>query len=531
MSEANEANEENKDSTETGEAVLLGQGTFGEVYLQHGYAYKVCALLHTKESSTGKTHVLVDNVIREAVFYSCLKSASDDTLTSKMFQNPPPCIPQAEVMCRDHHVALKMKNLGTTLYGLRQQSKAVTGRLFGELLLGLVWLHTRGWTHGDIKPANLLLSPAAQPSLVAPQPLETPQASLTLIDYGSMMFSSFFTLEYQRCTLYYVSPEELLKHQSSPKTDMWSFGAVLFEYVTGHYFIVELMKFLKINADTINAFCDHVNDEELREFNSKQYLIQLYSGLLYSQIVGMLYKVIKDRAVLSVLCHCMMMDPHIRTTATRLLAYEGLFSNFKERYQQYVWDWKSFHNTISTYDGELELSYAVSTASVASQERMLLVYKICSIFDQLEQDDLLTYPTLMLFDRFSFRRQQAHHTLDQSPDIHKAAYLMFSVFITLMLHKGYTLSLEELQRFFDEPIAAYKLMGLLEQFIRVMDFKLFGCDPCSAYALQQSLTDHERTGLVSKMHKLQYKWLEVCTQHPLIHNELPGVYKKMWGGE
>ncbi|KAI9568573.1 kinase-like domain-containing protein, partial [Boletus coccyginus] len=95
---------------------------------------------------------------------------------------------------------------------------------FKSLLSGVHFLHSRGVVHNDIKPANILLSPASVPVLVdfgfaEKYDLTSPKAFHSNLTYG---------------TPEYLSPERArgLPHDTR-KSDIWSLGVTFFEILVG----------------------------------------------------------------------------------------------------------------------------------------------------------------------------------------------------------------------------------------------------------------------------------------------------------
>lgn len=87
---------------------------------------------------------------------------------------------------------------------------------------GLEEAHTRGVVHRDIKPANIM---------------ETASGKVVLMDFGlaqmSMAESRLTRAGMRVGTLSYMSPEQMAGDEVDHRTDIWSFGVVLYEMATG----------------------------------------------------------------------------------------------------------------------------------------------------------------------------------------------------------------------------------------------------------------------------------------------------------
>jgi serine/threonine protein kinase len=387
----------------------IGSGSFGKVYkADNKNVIKMCTL-HT-------INTISNSVLKEAVFYSTLDTSNP------LFSGAPKSIPRAKVIHKQHKLGLLLEHHGTVLSKM-EFSKPLALQVCSQVLAACSWLHARQWSHGDIKPDNILVKNNA----------------VTLIDFGSVLFSPRFALEGQRCTLLYVSPEELLHHRSGPSTDIWSLGATLFEFITGSFFMVKLMKFLN-----------------WEEGMTKSAIKSFYSQLLYGTILQFLYKTIKDRELLRVLAHCFIIDVKDRATADKLLTTYEVFKDYK-------------HLVADNPVGVLKtFSLAVDSEKVGNftYNRPLVLTKIAEVLTTnipvCEQKELFAH-SLALFD--SYLTIVPLISLDDIQDV-----VMHSCMVSSLMFKGTTK-----QSFQTEP---------LYSFCKTLQFQFFTLYPafiCGIY--------------------------------------------------
>jgi serine/threonine-protein kinase len=83
--------------------------------------------------------------------------------------------------------------------------------------------HRRGFSHGDVKPANLMVTPWGRVK-VTDFAIPAPHGSEPLFGTGPGV----------TWTAHYLAPELLKGHDPSPLSDLYALGAVMYECLAGH---------------------------------------------------------------------------------------------------------------------------------------------------------------------------------------------------------------------------------------------------------------------------------------------------------
>jgi serine/threonine protein kinase len=99
--------------------------------------------------------------------------------------------------------------------------KQETIRLFKQILEGIKYLHSHGYSHGDIKPENVILDK---------------QGNAKLIDFGYSRRKQIGDESDKAGTLLYAAPELLRRGPfNTQKADIWSLGILLYLMTTGDF--------------------------------------------------------------------------------------------------------------------------------------------------------------------------------------------------------------------------------------------------------------------------------------------------------
>ena len=123
---------------------------------------------------------------------------------------------------------------GANLHGPLPLDEAIS--IARQIATGLEAAHEKGIIHRDLKPANIKITPAGVVKILdfglAKSVVESSAAA------GNLTISPTMSLEMTRAgvilgTAAYMSPEQARGKAVDKRTDIWSFGVVLYEIVTG----------------------------------------------------------------------------------------------------------------------------------------------------------------------------------------------------------------------------------------------------------------------------------------------------------
>jgi len=197
---------------------LLGRGAIGTVYLARDrrigrrVALKTIQVDSTRFDDTTAANDFYKRLQREAEVCGALLHPNLVTLYEAGYEGG-----------RVSYLAMEYIEGQTLQKMIQRLGRIPVGealRITLDVLRGLEYAHTKGIVHRDIKPANILIANDQTVKIADFGIARLPHSSLT--GAGSLMG-----------TPNYISPEQILGRTPTPRADLFSVGAMLFEMLTG----------------------------------------------------------------------------------------------------------------------------------------------------------------------------------------------------------------------------------------------------------------------------------------------------------
>lgn len=171
-------------------------------------------------------------------------------------------------------------------------------RISKEILLGLHYIHSKGYVHGDFKSSNILL--------------QKPDNTVKICDFGASMyvgkriFKEATSENLRMGTPLYSAPETIIpdkngKYKISKASDIFQFGLILYEMITG------TSPFFEIGLDSYSVF-DVINKlQNIYSTGDGPFIPTPRDNQIDTQILDIFYR-------------CIIVDYRFRPTALELLS-------------------------------------------------------------------------------------------------------------------------------------------------------------------------------------------------------------------
>ena len=201
---------------------LLGHGGMADVYRAHDALLDraVAVKLFRHDTNIGDEHVRRQS---EMQLLASLHHPGLVVIFDAGTDESDPAVPRSYLVME----LVDGATLGKLTAGGAMQPRDVA-TIGSQLAEALAYVHARGIVHRDIKPANILLT--------APGRSDSGQVTAKLTDFGVARLLDGTRLTMHGMTVgtaNYLSPEQATGQDVSPASDIYSFGLVLLECLTG----------------------------------------------------------------------------------------------------------------------------------------------------------------------------------------------------------------------------------------------------------------------------------------------------------
>uniref|UniRef100_A0A6C0DKW2 non-specific serine/threonine protein kinase n=1 Tax=viral metagenome TaxID=1070528 RepID=A0A6C0DKW2_9ZZZZ len=458
-------------------AKLVGQGTFGKVFsLDENTVYKRIKIITENEDEFS----IIENNLRELSFYKLLMNKQSFT-SSIILPEIPSSIPiPSKITFIEPYSYIQMNNYGQPLHNIYYKEKDTFKHIFKQIIEGVYALYKSNMTHGDLKPSNILVDK---------------NNNVKIIDYGSVCFyhSKYLKNPFQRCTIFYTSPEELIYEKYSIYNDWWSLGVIMYEFCTRKCFIESLLNYLKINKSQIEKFLDYAytKNTDLLD-DARDFIVIFYSTLKEVDINNFIMHTIKDKEIQLYLIHLLKVEADERNVQEIIKLFNCTIPSVKEI---------KVSSTITEFN-------TLEIPSLNPDIRAKCIETIFTVAYQVKEfgEEIIGH-SLMLFDRFFLRTKSDVEIYD--PNI----YCIIAMFVSSLILKGelikgsYIKKLLEInskKEYYLEDIRTYVLT-----FIEKLDFKLFNYSPDVLYNFTKDY----------------FKLLEISLKYPFINSNGYQLFK------
>lgn len=470
---------------------LIGKGSFGSVYLSStGWVYKETKICLPIKTNGENDFVLNENNIKEIIFYKILLNKLVSYTKHHLFPYlqyfPSSIMFPIKLLISNHQCRIHMKHAGTPLHKYKNKGQSQLNRTFTSLVKTVYFLYSCGITHGDIKPNNILISS---------------DGKSTLVDYGSICFNHTLPVHnpFQRCTIFYVSPEELQDDSYSIMNDWWSLGVVFFESITDKCFIKCLLKTCNVEKRLIDMFLDYAYQLKCNPlFNPNQFLIYFFNSITQHDIQRLLNKYTSHTLYHTILSKLLSISPEERKQGIPSVLQFFQVSPYNLSVEEQISEsipLLPFH--------KLEVTTITKSQRNESVQKM---YEICSGLFSLP----LFGHSVMLFDRFYFRLVNYSF-----PNIYHGCVSVIVCYLSSLILKGevcYGSQIQSLIKdYFKKEYTIEQILDTLDCIFIVLDYQLYNVSPDMVI---KEYTD---------------RMLTIYTKFPVINANIEGLIHELRG--